>query len=130
MICSGIDFLSVSSVLVICSNWKFFKIFIFSLNICFQMERVHVTVLIFWFFFKFSSAWTKLVPVNHCEISTEFLHVFTVIYVLYIPIRTLAANRHVNKNKNILKCLIHAEACMLDYYIKKNVFTPWHFMVV
>lgn len=66
------------------------------------MERVHVTVFIFWFFFKFSSAWTKLVPVNHCEISTEFLHVFTVIYVLYIPIRTLAANRqsHVKK-KNI-----------------------------
>lgn len=72
------------------------------------------------FFFKFSSAWTKLVLVNHCEISTEFLHVFTVIYVLYIPIRTLAANRQCHvKKKNIFKCLINAEACMLDYYKKK-----------
>lgn len=65
------------------------------------MERVHVTVLIFCFFLKFSSAWTKLVPVNHCEISTEFLHVFTVIYVLYIPIRTLAANRQCHVKKKI-----------------------------
>lgn len=72
------------------------------------------------FFLKFSSAWTKLVLVNHCEISTEFLHVFTVIYVLYIPIRTLAANRQCHvKKKNIFKCLINAEACMLDYYKKK-----------
>lgn len=36
---------------------------------------------------------------NYCKISTELLHVFKVIYLLYILIRTLAANRHLNKTK-------------------------------